>query len=194
MQTIELTVGTTIHRAARMLVAAAPARAVFNDIPIRARYATTRPEDIVNQYHWDDDIRCIRYQNSAEGRALQKRVENERTAAQSVINGCVARLPTLDMTDAHAVLAWIEEMADPVDHAGVTYDYAAIVATFESAGWRREMNCGEDLNFEEADNVAHYIVGQWLATMHPMVLKFIADWREKFPQIEQAASCHASTT
>lgn len=180
MQTIELTAGTTIHHAARMLRAAAPARAVFNDIPIRARYATTRPEDIVKQYHWNDEIRRIVYQHSARGIASKKRAAEVLASAQATINACVERLPALDMADVGAVLAWVAEMTDPVDLGGA-YDHSAIVATFDAAGWRAGMNCGEDFKADDADNFARWIVGQWLETRHPMVVSFIADWRAKFP-------------
>ena len=182
MQTIELTAGTTIHHAARMLRAAAPARAVFNDIPIRARYATTRPEDIVKQYHWNDEIRRIVYQHSARGIASKKRAAEVLASAQATVNACVERLPALDMADARAVLAWVEEMAPAADHYQISYDHSATVATFDAAGWCPGMNCGEAFDGESADNFAHWVVGQWLETRHPMVVSFIADWRAKFPQ------------
>jgi len=181
MQTIELTAGTTIHHAARMLRANAPARAIFNDIPIRARYATTRPEDIVKQYHWDDEIRRIQWQHSPKGIAAAKRTAEALASAQAAVNDCVQRLPALDMADARAALAWVEEMAPAADHYQISYDHSAIVATFDAAGWRAGMNCGDAFDVESADNFAHWIVGQWLASRMPLVVKFIGDWREKFP-------------
>ena len=50
MKTIGLLPGQRIETVARVLCCAAPARADFNGIPLRARYATTKPRDIVASY------------------------------------------------------------------------------------------------------------------------------------------------
>ena len=72
MKTIDFSqhVGMRIERAARLLVDNAPARGIFNGVEIRARYATTHPRDIVNEYHWQWTLRAARRANSPEGRLL----------------------------------------------------------------------------------------------------------------------------
>ena len=189
MQTIDINAGTSIHGAARALCAQAPARATFNEIPIRARYATTRPEDVVKQYRWNCEIRAIMWQRSPAGLASAKDTADRLAAAQRTAAACVERLPALDMADLGAVLSWVEEMAPAADHIGVTYDHAAIVDTFAAAGWHAGMNCGEDFDINSADNFARWIAGQWLASKWPGVAQFIADWRAKFtPEAAPAPS------
>lgn len=88
MRTVEIIPGTSLRVAAARIVAAAPACAVFCGIPIRARYATTRPEDIVKQYEWNDDIRRIRsrdvFQNGEPIVALDARANAAETWVKSV--------------------------------------------------------------------------------------------------------------
>lgn len=43
--------GDRIEDTAEKLVRACPARAIFNGVAVRARYATTNPRDIVTQYY-----------------------------------------------------------------------------------------------------------------------------------------------
>ncbi len=177
MQTIELLAGTSINQAADMLVAAAPARAMFNDIPIRAKYATTNPRDIVNQYLWASDIRRITWEHSPAGKTAAAQAKQYLSECQATLNERVAAMP--DFGDVAAVLSWVEAMAPAADHIGVTYDHAAVVAAFTEAGWPPGVNCGPDFDGESPHNFAGWIVGQWLETRHP-IGRFIQDWRAKF--------------
>lgn len=68
MKTIELLAGTHIVTAAAHLVAHAPARADFNGITIRARYATTKPSDIVSRFRYLCDLRAVAYSESPRGK------------------------------------------------------------------------------------------------------------------------------
>lgn len=65
MKTIELVRGRRIENIAIFLCACAPARADFNGIWIRARYATTKPRDIVAYYRRKSDERSWRGQAKA---------------------------------------------------------------------------------------------------------------------------------
>ncbi len=49
--------GTSIGNAAQAMVDSAPSRTTFNEIPLRARYATTLPRDIVAHYRRKCDER-----------------------------------------------------------------------------------------------------------------------------------------
>lgn len=88
MRTVEILPGTSIRFAAAQMVVAAPARAMFCGIPIRARYATTQPEDIVKQYERDDAIRRIRcrdvFQNGEPIVALDARANDAEAWVRSV--------------------------------------------------------------------------------------------------------------
>lgn len=180
MQTIELSPGTTIENAARQLVGGAPARADFNGIRIRARYATTNPRDIVAQYHRDSEFRGIVWRNSPEGRRVAAETEARTSALQVRADRLIALLPSLDMSDPAAVLAWVADMADPGRDLGVDYDHKAVVWHFAAHGWGVGVNCGQDFRADDARNFAGWIVGQWLHRRYPGVARFVDDWRKKF--------------
>lgn len=180
MQTIDLTPGTTIDRAAKMLVAKAPARADFNGIPIRARFATTRPEDVERHYLIRSDLRAYAYQHSPAGIAAAKRDAEDIAAKQGQIDALMTALSSLDFADSAAVLTWVEAASDPADRIGVKVPMGEIAQAFGSRGWHAGANCGEDFDGEDERNFAGWIAGQWLATRWPLVARFIADWRAKF--------------
>lgn len=180
MQTINLTPGTTIDRAAKMLVANAPARADFNGIPIRARYATTRAADIVRHYEIRSDLRAYAYHHSPAGIAAALRDAADIAAKQDAIDSLVRGLPLLDFDNPAAVLAWVEAAADPADRVGVHYDHGRVADRFDAAGWPEGANCGDAFDGEDERNFAGWIVGQWLACRYPGVVRFVAQWRAKF--------------
>lgn len=182
MRQIECMPGDHIETVARKLVAHAPARAMFNDIPIRAKYATTCAADVVREYNWRVTLRGITYQHSAAGKAARAKQEAARAAAQAAVNAHVMALESLDMNDAPAVLAWIEGMVDPADHIGLTYDHDAVTARFSAAGWLPGANTDGDFDEKDARNFAGWIVGQWLASRWPGVVRFIQDWRQRFAE------------
>lgn len=180
MQTIDLLPGTGIEDAAKLLVASQPARATFNDIPIRARYATTRPEDIVRHYHIRMDLSALAYRHSPAGLAAAARDAADIAAKQGQIRALVAALPSLDFADPAVVLAWILAASDPADRIGVKVPMTEIAQVFGWHGWHAGANCGEDFDGENERNFAGWIVGQWLATGWPLAARFVADWRAKF--------------
>jgi hypothetical protein len=180
MRTIDFLAGTPIEQASRLLVENAPARGVFNEIPLRARYATTRPEDIVRHYHWRLELRSITYAHSPRGRKMAAEQEADRASKQATVDACLSALPALDFADADAVVSWVERIADAADRIGVLYDRAAVVETFTAAGWPPGVNCGEDFDESDQRNYAGWIVGQWLASGYPNVGMFAEKWRERF--------------
>jgi hypothetical protein len=60
MKTIKLSLRSSIETEVKRLVANAPARATFAGITLRARYATTRPQDIVEYWRRIADERSAR--------------------------------------------------------------------------------------------------------------------------------------
>lgn len=181
MNTIDLSPGTHISEAARELVRLAPARATFNDIPIRARYATTQPRDIVNEYHRRSEIRYIVYQHSAKGRAQAAERARDLAAKQAIVDTQIDALGSLDFTNCKAVLAWVEATAPAADRVDVSWDRAAALAAFKAHGWGRGVNCGPDFDPLDPRNFAGWIVGQWLDGF-ANVVHFIVDWRTSFGQ------------
>ena len=175
MNVIDFRCGTDIDNAACALVAAAPARGVFNGIPIRARYATTAPADIVREYHWRSELRRIVYRNSPRGKAAAAADAKDISSKQAIVAGCLATPP--DFADDAAVLTWVETVA-LANRIGV--DVSAVKAALLANGWESGVNVGEDFRIDDPRNFAGYIVGQWLHCEYDVVLRFIADWRAKF--------------
>lgn len=184
MKTIQMMPGESIDYAARTLVAVAPACAMFNDIKIRARYATTRPADIVSRFGRLLAERAYAYRMSPMGKADDVRSQADIAEKQTIINRMLDEFP--DFTDCAAVLTWIDAFAWAADRVGVTFEFGAMLPTFALEGWPAGVNCGDAFDSEDPRNVAGWIVGQALDCYQksgsaPGVLhKFVADWRARF--------------
>jgi hypothetical protein len=184
MKTIEILAGTHIDTAARMLVEQAPARAVFNEIEIKAFATDTDPAEIVSNYDAQCEARRIAYEQSPEGHRRAAESEARRVAAQATVDACLSDLPCLDFGNPGAVLAWVERIADAADHVGVVYDRERVEKAFSAAGWWPSANCGLRFDEDDARNYAGWIVGQWLASGYPAVGMFAEKWRERFCAVE----------
>lgn len=92
MQTIDIIAGTRIEDAAALLVARAPACAEFNGLRIRARYATTRPVDIVAKFFRDSETRSIVWAASPEGKRSATKMA-EWIAKMQAIMDCFVGVP-----------------------------------------------------------------------------------------------------
>jgi hypothetical protein len=189
MRTIELLPGTTIDRAAALLVKRAPACADFNGIAIRARYATTRPLDIVARFQRLCGLRAIQWRASPEGRAQAERDAREIREQQANVDALVAELPALDLASPDAALGWLASAIGPLDRCGVRVDRGAIAQAFEAAGWVAGACCDDAFDGESADVFARWIVGQFLSglkgpAVYPGLVGFVDDWRAKFRAVE----------
>lgn len=180
MRIIETLPGDSIDHAARQLVAAAPARATFNGVPIRARYRTTKPGDIVARYMAITELRSIAWRSSPEGKRVAAETAARTAECQANMTRLVGELGAVDMTDPAAVLAWVEQAAEPSDRRGVTWDRAVVIGYFKANGWEAGVNCGVNFRADDARNFAGWVVGQWLQSGFPNVSMFAAQWRERF--------------
>ena len=185
MRTIELLAGTSIQKAAETLVQHAPAAGDFNGVRIRARYATTRPTDIVREYRSRCELRAITYRHSdAWKRAEVERLErNARN--QAIVDACKAKLSALPLSsstihDLHTVLKWCARIAEASDWTGVVLDKEAVRERFSEYGWQRGAYCEAEFIADDPRAVAGYIVGQWLECWYPAVDMFLAKWRAQF--------------
>lgn len=186
MKTIDFSahVGMRIDRAAQLLVDNAPARGLFNGVSIRARYATTHPRDLVNEYHWQRTLRDIRYAHSPKGKAEQREREQRRIERQSQVDVLVASLPIFG--DPLSVVLWIRAMIEAMDMVGVLVPTSQIARAFRDHGYRRDMCTGDDYNHDDIHNTACYLAGQFLAILEPNslggnTLRFLCDqWIERW--------------
>lgn len=188
--TVNFTPGETIDSAAIRLCEAAAAsgeaEGKFNDIELHAA-AGYAPAAVVAFYHEESQRRSDAWKASPEGKAAQRAAHAKRRDLQTRHDWLMARLPSLDMSDAHAVLEWLCQMQEPSDHVGVIVRRRTIVEVFEKARYRANENTGKDYQEGNRNNMFRYLVGQALAglkegpAIHPILHKFAAEWRAKFP-------------
>ena len=184
MKTIEIMAGTHIEKAAEILCNFAPARATFNGIEIRARYATTRAADLVATWTRRNDARCVAW---SPAREAQKRADAEDVRAKQVhIRNMVAGLPAIDWTDHAGPIAWLCTMQNAADRVGVVYDRGAVILAFALAGYERNVYCGDTFDGNDRNIFARWLIGQALEGIaahgapHGMIHRFADDWRAKF--------------
>lgn len=188
MNTIDFNehVGMGISQAAEMLVRHWPARGVFNGIPIRARYATTHPCDIVRQYWWERDLKDIRYRHSAEGKCEAAEYVEKVRRKQAILNDLVStRLPTFN--DPEAVVQWVAEVVRASDLMGVFVD-PYIAHVLNGAGFTADMNSDEHYQPDDPANSAGWIVGQFLAALPTKnwsgIHDFCEEWLKRWTPVE----------
>ena len=180
MKEIDVPGGYIIRGAAEGLVKNAPAFCMFNGIRLEAQSTDDNPEAIVATYHAECEKQAREWRDSPEGKASAAKQEARRVDLQNIADASMAHLAKLDFTNCDAVLAWVEQMADPCDHVGVDVSKRTIVTTFKLHGWGVGVNTGDDFKKDDERNFAGYIVGQFLEYWHPIVAKFVADWRAEF--------------
>ena len=184
MRTINILPGTTIDRAAQILCAHAPARFNFNGIEVKARYATTRPADLVVAWRRKMDARAVQW--SPERTARERRDAEEVKAAQAATDALLAALPSIDWSDHAGPIAWLVAFSVPADRAGVRFDHAAVYRAFLSHAYDAGVYCDDAFDETSRDIFARYIVGQALDALlrgwapHPMIERFAAQWAQRF--------------
>lgn len=186
---IKFSPGTHIEQAAEQLVAAAvehgTATGQFNDVPLTADASST-PAEIVSRWNSESDARAAAWRASPEGKKAEQESNQRRADAQTLHDSLMKRLPALNMKDDAAVLDWLCQMQGPTDHVGVIVRRDTIVSHFEKAGYRSNVNYGDDFKPRDRDNVFRYLVGQALhglkegPAIHPILHKFAAEWRADF--------------
>ena len=189
MKQIEFSPGTSIDEAAIRLCETAEAHSeatgTFNGVELHA-VAGYAPAAVAKYYDEEQHRRGVAYRNSREGRKAAQDAEDRRAAAQAKHDALMRQLPTLNMADDAAVLAWLCDMQDQSDHSGVIVRRQTIVEKFEKAGYAAGANCGKDYRMGDRDNMFRYLVGQALdglkngPAIHPILHKFAAEWREQF--------------
>jgi len=189
--TVEFLGGTPIDDAAIDLVAAAErhGQAVgrFNGIELHAA-AGYAPAGIVKFYNDECERRRAAYLASPEGQQAEAERNRRRQDLQSKHDALMARLPSLNMDNAHDVLDWLCEMQEPSDHVGVILRRNTIIERFETAGYKANENTGADYKPGDRWNMLRYLVGQALQglkegpAIHPILHKFADEWRARFPR------------
>lgn len=185
MRTIDILPGTDIEHAAQILCAHAPARFNFNGIEVKARYATTRPADLVIAWRRKMDARAVQW--SPERTARERRDAEEVKAAQAATDALLAALPSLDWSDHAAPIGWLCAFSVSADRVGVRFDAASVMSIFTANGYAVNVYCGEAFDPASRDIYARWLVGQGLSGIadgyapHGMVREWADGWRAAFP-------------
>lgn len=188
MHTIEFSAGTHIDQAAMLLVAAAAehgeAQGSFNEITLTAK-AGTAPADVVKFWHRESEARAEAWRNSPEGKAAEARRLERIESMQSKHDQLVLGLTSLDFANPAAVLDWLCAIQEATDHVGVAVNKSLILDIFTGHGFKANVNCGDDFEPGDRDNVFRWIVGQALdglqhVAIHGVIHKFAGEWKSKF--------------
>lgn len=182
--------GQSIEQAANALQVRAQSEGrevtmAFNGIEL-AMGPDTDPKDVVADYWAKTHKQAEAYRNSAEGKATAEKTAQHLALMQKTMADGMARLPQLDFTDLHAVIEWLAFVQDASHHTGVQTPRQEIIETFAAHGFLPSVNCGEDYNEDDRENVARYLIGQALAglqsvgAIHHIFHDFAADWHLKF--------------
>lgn len=184
-------VGMGIETAAALLVSKAPAKGDFNGVWIRAKYSTTHPRDIVNEYHWRWTLRSIVYANSPRGKAEGREREQRRIERQATVDDLVANLPIF--ADPESVVLWVRAMCTAANMVGVKVPAVRIECLFSEYGYVRDMCCGDNFDHDNIHTSSCWLVGQFLATLddHPPLytITVLCDqWLKRWTPVEASPS------
>lgn len=189
MKEIAFSPGQHISSAARELIEAAKANGSatgkFNNIILVAREGTTEA-DIRADFDRQSEARAEAWRNSPEGQTAAKEREDRRSALQSVADGLMVCLRTLDWKNDAEVLDWCCDIQEPSDYNGVLVRRETIIEIFAKHGYQPNANVGPDYKDGDRENMFRYLVGQALSglktgpSIHPIIHKFADDWRARF--------------
>jgi len=182
--------GQSIEQAANAL----QVRAIANNAEVTMAFngielsmgPDTSTQDVVNEYLRACNEKAEAYRNSPAGKQAAREAEMRLNTAKQKMASAMARLPQLDFNDLTAVIDWLVEIQDPSDHRGLETPREEIINTFADRGYYMNVNCGEEFNAEDRENVARWLIGQALSNLksvgaiHSILNKFAADWKMKF--------------
>jgi len=161
--------------------------AQFNDVELVA-FPGDVPKSIVKFFHKESERRGEEYRMSPEGKRAAREAKERQESLQKKADEMVEQLfDKFDFANLEAVINWLDEFQNPSYHVGVKIPHEQIVKKFREHGFEPNVNCGDDFNEADKDNVARWIVGQALAglecdvhAIHQVFHKFAKDWRNKF--------------
>lgn len=193
MPEIQFSAGTHANKAARQLAELAnnwneTYTGKFNGITMVADPGC-KAHNILQAFWAEQERRSEEYRNSPEGKRAAQEAEDRKNNCQAVIDELMQRFETLDYENLDELVQFFDEMADPSDHIGVSFDRQRIVDTFAQHDFVASMNCGDEFDGDNRENFAGYLIGQALSglssigAIHHIYHKFAAEWRGKFATV-----------
>lgn len=187
MITYEPLAGEHISRAIEKLCKLAntggdTARGTFNGVDLVATPGVD-PAAVEQQYRDLVDAQAAAYQASTEGRAAARKRAEQIEERQTAVDELAAEMRvTLNAEDVPAILRWFKRLADVADDISVSVPTVEILGWFTSRGYEANVNCGDNFDADDRENVARWIIGQALSTLatvgapHSIVHKFADEW------------------
>ncbi len=191
MRTINFGAGCHINRAAEMLISAAPARGLFNEIEMTASPGET-VDLVAGRYHAESEARAKAWHESPAGIADAERNRAEIAHLQAKHDSLIAAMPALDINDRVAVLDWLCGVQEASDRIGVKVSREQIILAFGGYGYFAGDCCGDAFVAGDADVEFRWLVGQALdglsstGAIHGLFHKFARQWKAKHSTQESA--------
>jgi hypothetical protein len=137
----------------------------FNGVDLIAK-PTTKPAALQRRFSAGMEANSKAYRESPEGIASAAARVKEIATKQWLHDTLVAGLPaTLTQPEAR-IVEWVREFQDPADDIGVVRDFPAVIAAFESAGYKANdcTNLPRE-RYKERSIMGRYIIGQAISCM-----------------------------
>lgn len=168
-----------------------PCFIIFNGIKIEHLAIEDTTAQLYEQYRKAIDNRVNDYNNSADSKKAKENLTLLVAKNQDQVNKLLNNMPILKkeqgIWDHLETLSWVEKYIELIDLVGVIHDNHAVIQHFLSQGYLRNANINQDFNPDDKDNVARYLVGQFLNDLmsfngnpHPIAIHMIKKWKIKF--------------
>jgi len=158
--------------------------AKFNGVEIIASPGDTSVS-IVSFYHKESERRAEEYRVSSEGKREAHNAKRRQKRLQEKADRLVEQLfDKFDFTNLEAVINWLDKFEDP---SNAKIPHEKILKEFRKHGFESSVNCGNDFDESDKNNVAYWLIGRALIglkchdhAIHQVFRDFAKEWRDKF--------------
>ncbi|PID34724.1 MAG: hypothetical protein CR971_01765 [candidate division SR1 bacterium] len=162
--------GESIYDFAHQLIAAANKESegrkiigVFNGVkiivdPTEEIYS----DNIVNFYLKEAKKGREEYKNSPEGIQKEKEYRKNLEFMQKKTNKLIEDLNNLNFSDYELILEWLCDFENASNNTNIFCDREKVISVFKEHGFDIDANLGENIDEENAENIAKFIAGQIL--------------------------------
>lgn len=139
MPEIEFSIGSRANEAARQLAELANSwnetyTGKFNGVTMVADPGC-KPQDILQAFWTEQERRSEEYRNSPEGIRAAQEAKDRKDACQAAIDELMQRFETLNYEDLDELVQFFDDLTEPSDHIGVSFNRPRIVDTFALHGF-----------------------------------------------------------
>jgi len=148
--------------------------------------AAPRIEAIVRGYHEEMQRRADAHRASPKGIREAAERDAEVAGLRALVDECMVLLPSVDLGDYRAALAWMVRIAPAGNDVSVTIPSQDIMRAFGAAGYAANEYTGAAFVPGDARIEARYIIGQALACLardgyiHDLVVVRGRQWMRMF--------------